>query len=455
MRLLLSALALLTPLPVLAQEDHSMHDMGSVPAEPAPQDHAAMGHTMPAPSAAQDHAGMGHDMAGMTMDQPMSRMRMGGSNYATGGSGTSLLPQADGPMRGVMLSDGDWMVMAHGYAWGVYTDQGGKRGSDKAFVESMAMLSATRDWGGTALQLRAMGSLEPAMGQRGYPNLFASGETANGVPLVDRQHPHDLFMELSARVDTQVAHGTSLFVYGGPVAEPALGPSAFMHRRSARYFALSPIAHHWFDSSHITYGVVTGGVQAGRVQLEGSWFNGREPDEHRWDIDPIKLDSWSIRASWSPSDRWLAQVSTGHLKSPEVTHAGEDEQRTTASLHYSDGAVSAMLAYAAKHRLPGPVLSAFTAEANWDVTSRHSLFGRVENVANDELFPDHDSPLHDAKFRVTRIEGGYAYRIPLPGQTELALGGSVATYLKPAALDAAYGKRPVSYTLFARFALGR
>ncbi|WP_241213627.1 hypothetical protein [Sphingomonas sp. ABOLE] len=439
MRTTFAALALIAPLPAFAQEDHSMHDMGSMPAEPTPQDHAAMGHTM----------------NGMTADQPMPMMRMGGSDHAAGGSGTSLLPQADGPMRGVMLSHGDWMVMAHGYLWGVYTDQGGPRGKDEAFVESMAMLSATRDWGGTSLQLRAMGSLEPAMGQRGYPNLFASGETANGQPLVDRQHPHDLFMELSARADTQVAPGTKLFVYGGPVAEPALGPSAFMHRRSARYFALSPIAHHWFDSSHITYGVVTGGVQAGRVQLEGSWFNGREPDEHRWDIDPIKLDSWSVRASWSPTDNWVAQVSTGHLKNPEVTHAGEDEQRTTASLHYSSGKVSAMVGYAAKHRLPGPVLSAFTAEANWDLTNRHSLFGRVENVANDELFPDHDDPLHDRKFRVTRFEGGYAYRIPLANQTELALGGSVAAYAKPSVLDAAYGKAPLSYTLFARLALGR
>jgi hypothetical protein len=441
LRATLPFLALLAPLPAWAQEDHSMHDMSGMPAETTPP---------------QDHAAMGHMMADTATDQPMPMMRMGGSDHAAGGSGTSLIPLADGPMRGVMLTHGDWMVMAHGYVWGVYTDQGGKRGSDKAFVESMAMLSATRDWGnGTTLQLRAMGSLEPAMGQRGYPNLFAGGETANGQPLVDRQHPHDLFMELSARVDTRVAPGTKVFVYGGPVAEPALGPSAFMHRRSARYFALSPIAHHWFDSSHITYGVVTGGVQAGRVQLEGSWFNGREPDEHRWDIDPIRLDSWSVRASWSPSDRWVAQVSTGRLKQPEVTHPGEDEQRTTASLHYSDGKVSAMVAYAAKNRLPGPVLSAWTAEANWDVTPRHSLFGRVENVANDELFPDHDDPLHDAKFRVTRFEGGYAYRIPLASQTELALGGSVAAYAKPSALDAAYGKAPLSYTLFARFALGR
>ena len=113
-----------------------------------------------------------------------------------------------------------------------------------------------------------------------------------------------------------------------------------------------------------------------------------------------------------------------------------------------------MVAYAAKHRLPGPVLSAFTAEATWDLTRHHSLFARVENVANDELFPDHDDPLHDTKFRVTRFEGGYAYRIPIAEKAELALGGSLAAYAKPKALDAAYGKAPVSATLFARLGLG-
>jgi hypothetical protein len=226
-----------------------------------------------------------------------------------------------------------------------------------------------------------------------------------------------------------------------------------MHRRSARYLALSPISHHWFDSTHITYGVVTAGVSTGLFQLEGSAFKGREPDEERWNLDAPRLDSWSLRATVTPSANWTMQVSHGRLKEPESTHPGEDERRTTASVHYARGGFSAMLGFAAKDRVPGDTLTAWVGEANWDLSKHHSLFGRVENVANDELFPDHADPLHDARFRVTRFEGGYAYRVPL-GQAELALGGSVAAYAKPGALDAAYGKAPVSGTLFARLSLG-
>ena len=373
---------------------------------------------------------------------------------AVTGSGTALLPAAEGAMHGLHLATGDWMVMAHGTLNFVYTDQGGRRGGDMAFVESMAMLSASRELSDHArIELRAMGSLEPAMGQRGYPNLFATGETAYGRPLVDRQHPHDLFMELSARLDVDVAPGAGLFLYGGPVAEPALGPSAFMHRRSARYLALSPIGHHWFDSTHITYGVVTAGVRTRGVQLEGSAFKGREPDEERWNRDAPRLDSWSLRATLTPSPYWALQVSHGRMEEPEVTHPGEDERRTTASAHYARGGFAAMLGFAAKQRGPGDALTAWVGEANWDLSKHHSLFGRVENVANDELFPDHADPLHDRVFRVTRFEGGYAYRVPL-GPAELALGGSVAAYAKPRALDGAYGKSPVSATLFARLSLG-
>lgn len=426
MRITLIALALLTP-SIAAGQDHSMHDM-------------------PMPAPAQDEAHSGEDDGDFS--PPLVRR-------STTGSGTSRLPGADGAMRGLHLTAmaDDWMVMVHGALNLVYTDQGGPRGDDMALVQSMAMLSTSREFGGGRVEFRAMGSLEPALGKRGYPNLFATGETANGRPLVDRQHPHDLFMELSGRVELDVAPGASVFLYGGPVAEPALGPSAFMHRRSARYLALSPISHHWFDSTHITYGVVTAGVRTRAFQIETSAFKGREPDEERWGIDTPKLDSWSVRATLTPSPNWAVQISHGQLKSPEVGHSGADERRTTASVHYARGGFSAMLAGAAKQRVPGDTLTAFVGEANWDIGAHHSLFGRVENVANDELFPDHADPLHDRRFRVTRFEGGYAYRIPI-GQAQLALGGSLATYAKPRALDAAYGRAPVSATLFARLSLG-
>jgi hypothetical protein len=473
-----SLLAFLVASPAIAQEmDHSMHGGMAMPA-PAPT---------PAPIQS-DHAG--HD--GMDMSPPpqggdgMTHLTMHSSHESnigrwsntawccemTGpdgettsfdgtafarfrdGSGTARIPGAENAEPGLHAMTGDWMLMAHGSVSAQYTDHSGPRGDDKFYATSMLMLMAEREaeWG--RFQARTMLSLEPAMDANGYPNLFATGETAGGQPLVDRQHPHDLFMELAARVDVNVGENASVFFYGGPVGEPALGPSAFMHRGSSRYNPEPPITHHWFDSTHITYGVVTAGVATQHWQLEGSAFRGQEPDEHRWNIETPKLDSWSVRATWTPSPQWAVQASYGELKQPEALHPGEDEHRTSASVHYANGeGLSAMAAFSAKDRVPGDTLTAWLGEVNWDISDRHTLFGRVENVANDELFPEHADPLHDAKFRITKLQAGYAYRVPL-GPVTVALGGSVSTWFKPDALDAAYGRHPVGATVFARFILG-
>jgi hypothetical protein len=436
-----SAAALL-PLPAAAQAMPGM-DHGQVAPTPAPS-----------PSGAQP---ADHDMAGMNMqgmDMPGMDMSSMANGNAVPGSGTSLLPGAQGAMHGLHAMTSGWMLMAHGYALGGYTNQSGPRGDDGAVAGSMAMFAAEHDWStGAKLAFHAMFSLDPVLGPRGYPDLFATGETAHGEPLVDRQHPHDFFMELTARLDVPLGAGVTGYLYGGPVGEPALGPSAFMMRRSSVYLPLAPIGHHWFDSTHISFGVVTGGVRTRTLQLEASGFRGQEPDEQRWDLETPWLDSWSLRATWTPSPHWAVEVSHGQITAPEAMHPGEDEARTIASVHYAGGGLSAMLGWSVKDRLPGPALSAWLAEANWDLSKHHSLFGRIENVANDELFPDHADPLHDQKFRVTRIEAGYAYRIPIGKLAELALGGSLAAYAKPEALDAAYGS-PFGYTIFARLALG-
>ncbi len=436
--------AALIPLQVSAQmHDHTGMNHDMAPPAPAPTP-ASPVPVQPDHMSAAEHAAMGH--GGAMSDQPAA--------FETG-SGTSRLPGAVPSMPGIHVMAGDWMVMAHGFVTTQYTDHSGPRGSDKVYSTSMAMLMAGRDTGFGHLQLRSMMSLEPAMSARGYPNLFATGETANGEPLVDRQHPHDLFMELAARIDFNLGSDTTAYLYGGPVGEPSLGPSAFMMRRSSRLNPEPPITHHWFDSTHITYGVVTAGLSSGKWQLEGSAFRGAEPDERRWNIETPKLDSWSVRASWTPSPRWAVQASYGKLKQPEALHPGEDEKRLTASAHYDNGeGLSAMAAFSSKNRVPGATLTAWLAEANWDLDRHNTLFGRLENVANDELFPDHDDPLHDQTFRVSKMQAGYARRFRLD-PFELALGGSLSRYLKPDALDAAYGSNPWGYTLFARLSLGR
>ena len=229
-----------------------------------------------------------------------------------------------------------------------------------------------------------------------------------------------------------------------------------MHRASARLNPEAPISHHWFDSTHITFGVVTAGVASKLWQVEASAFRGQEPDENRWDIETPRLDSWSVRATLTPSPNWAMQVSYGRLDQPEALHPGQDEARTTASVHYNSGnGFAATAAFAAKNRIPGETLTAWLAEANWDIAERHAVFGRFENAENDELFPDHGDPLHDQPFRVSKLQAGYAYTLPLGDVAALSLGGTAAKYFKPDALDAAYGDDPMGYTVFAKLTLGR
>jgi hypothetical protein len=469
-RLLLGAAALaLAPAPVLAQEhEHAMPAPApGVPPMPDECNVTLNGNLIAcnppgAPPRPVPDRPLGNDAVmahgavddGNMQSMDMSGMKMAGMTMSGVGSGTSRVPRNE-KMGGAMLAPGgETMLMLGGYVWPTYTDQSGPRGDDKLYAQSMAMAMLTAPFSGGRFTLNTMMSLDPAMKHNGYPLLFATGEEAYGQPLVDRQHPHDLFMELSGRLDIDVADGTAAFLYGGPVAEPALGPSAFMHRASARYNPEAPISHHWFDSTHITYGVVTAGVAAPRWQLEASAFRGREPDEFRWNIESPQLDSWSARASFAPSPSWLLQASYGELHAPEAAHPGENEHRTTVSAQYNNGrGLSATAAFSAKDRVPGRTLTAWLGEVNWDLAQHHTLFGRIENVENDELFPDHADPLHDVPFRVTKFQAGYAYRIPL-GPVNLALGGTAAAFAKPRALDAAYGKSPMGYTVFAKFSLG-
>jgi hypothetical protein len=436
--------------PAWAQDMPGM-DMSKPMAAPVQREPTA---PKPAPAPPPVHDDMVMDMPGMDHGA-MAHAAMG---HEGGGSGTSRLPLADGPMQGIHLSAGDWMLMVHATVSAQYTSDTGPRGDDKAYATSMAMVMATRqtDWG--KVQLKAMGSLEPFMRHDGYPNLFATGEEAYGKSLVDHQHPHDLFMELAARVDVNTRFG-SVFIYGGPVAEPALGPSAFMHRASARLNPEAPITHHWFDSTHITYGVVTGGLAGAKWQIEGSAFRGQEPDEHRFNIETPRLDSWSLRGTLTPSPAWAIQASYGFLKQPEAGHPGEDERRFTASAHYANGhGLSAMAGFSAKKRVVpggnGPTLTAFLGEAEWDATRHDTLFGRIENVDNDELFPDPASLFHDRAFRVTKFQVGYARRYRI-GPVELAAGGSVSAFAKPALLDTAYARHPMGYTGFVRLSLAQ
>jgi hypothetical protein len=351
-------------------------------------------------------------------------------------SGTAWQP-ASTPMQGLMWGSGGWSGMVHGYADLVYDQQSGPRGADKLFSESMAMVMAQHAAGPGTLTLRAMVSLDPLMGAAGYPLLLQTGETADGItPLVDRQHPHNLFMEMAASYAVPLDEKTSAFVYLGYPGEPALGPVTFMHRLSGMDNPAAPIAHHWLDSTHITYGVATGGLVHGPWKIEASAFNGREPDQHRWGYQPLHLDSWSARASFNPSANWSFQISYGHLRSPEQLAPETRQQRLTASATYDrplpGGNWQTTLAWGQNRDTPGHVLQAGLIESALAL-GPNTLFARAETVQKDDLLPS------GAVFRVGEITLGYVHDWPLAHHVALGTGVAWTRDVVPAALRAAYG----------------
>ena len=317
-----AGVSLLAVAQAAAAQDHSQHTQPTTTA-PSADPHA--GHDMPMPmsdATPVDHASMGHAMTSPYGAWPMSR----------DASGTSWQPDA-GEHAGIHTVRGDWMVMTHALLNLTYDSQSGPRGGDETFVSGMLMTTARRDFDdGSTLNLRAMLSPDPLMGKSGYPLLLAAGETANGVdPLVDRQHPHDFFMELSASYSKRLSEKDSLYGYIGLPGEPAFGPPAFMHRMSAMDSPEAPITHHWLDSTHIVFGVTTLGWAHDRFKIETSAFKGREPDEERWGIDSPRLDSWSVRAAWNPTDEWSLQASYADVSAPEQLEPDEDETKWSAS----------------------------------------------------------------------------------------------------------------------------
>lgn len=376
--------------------------------------------------------------------------------------------------------------MTHGVVTLNVREETGFRGSTDFFHTGMFMGHARRPWGPGSFSLELMVSSEPLTGGQGYPLLLQTGETADGVnPLVDRQHPHDLLMAVAASFRWEVEKGAWAFVYAAPVGSPALGPVAFMHRESGDLNPVAPISHHFMDATHITYGVVTAGVTTDILQLELSWFNGREPNESRWAPDAIRLDSFSGRITVTPGQAWSLQGSFGSLSEPEQLHPAIDVYRATVSVSHrasvGPGSLASTIAWGrntrqettmslgeARDRLPGPlfdhyvdpgslppgsddsllllferrVQSALLAESAYRIGGT-TLFTRYEHASKDELFPPIDVR-HSSFFTVRKVTLGGVVDLFDFWSSGWSLGASGSAHLLPAALHAAYGDRPLS-----------
>jgi hypothetical protein len=353
------------------------------------------------------------------------------------------------------MNDG-WQFMQDGIVFAEFNHQGGARGGDEFVAPNWWMGMATRKTSRGQLTLTGMLSLDPAtVGKDGYREIFQAGEALNGRPLIDRQHPHDVFMQLAAVWRIPVNESTGFTLAGGPVGEPALGPVAFMHRASAADNPTAPLSHHTFDSTHIAFGIVTAAVDHGPFVVEGSLFNGREPDENRWDFDFGRLDSFSGRVWYKPNDEWELQASSGRLKSPEELEPG-NVVRSTGSASWTrrnSAAISSVTAGFGRNDTDHGARQAFFVEG-----SRHAdmntMFGRFEAVQVETALMQTDvvleGPAADVKDPVFAFTLGGVRDVLAWHGFEGGIGGDVTFYAVPGSLQPMYSSHPVSFHIFFR-----
>jgi hypothetical protein len=376
------------------------------------------------------------------------------SPHASSGTGWQPASVPD-PMW--VLSRGGWDLMAHGLVFITYNQQGGPRGEGKAESVNYFMFMEQHRLGRGTLLLRQMFSAESLTSPHpGFPELFQTGETYHGEPFVDHQHPHNVFAELAAFYTVPINQNISWLLYGGPSAEPALGPVTYLHRASASENPAAPLSHHLQDSTHTSFGVVTTGIVISKFKLEGSVFNGHEPNEERWSIQLAPLTSWSARASYAPTKNWVAQYSYGRLEKPEADEPG-NQQRQTASLEYnrsiSDGILgtgnwaSTIIWGRVQKDFESFPLNSYLAESTLNFRRLNYAYTRLELVDKDELFPN--ATTHPA-YRIGAYTFGGVRDFVHSGKWNIGIGSDVTFYSKPAALDPAYGNNPLSFHLFIR-----
>src|SRR5580704_6609353 len=408
----------------------------------------------------QNAGPMNMAMANMNMAPPTTFIE---EILAHSTAGTTAEPNST-PHDMLMAQKGPWTFMFHGVGFLNSQQQTGPRGGDKVFGTSWFMPMAQRDLGNGALTVRGMFSLDPAtITGRQYPELFQLGETAFGKPIVDGQHPHDFFMELAVLYDWKAAKDTLLSFYAAPVGDPAIGPEAFPHRVSASEDTLAPLGHHLQDSTHIADDVVTLGLAYKIARIEVSGFHGREPDEHRWEIQAGAIDSWSARLTLNPTKNWSGQYSITRLHSPEQLFPRQDTLRMTASVTYnrplrdnSWGNWATTLIWGRNQDSPGAeVFNGYLAESTARFAKHNYAWTRMENVdrTNELLLGENPLPPGFQERFLARLQAytfGYDHEWNFIPRVSSALGGQYTLYAAPPSLDSIYGSHPMGVLVFLR-----
>ena len=370
-------------------------------------------------------------------------------------SGTSWAPDS-GAAYGVHRHAGAWDLMLHGNAFVQFIYEppanvhrtGGPQTTQTTSV-NWGMLMARRRIGEGRFGIDVMLSLEPwTVPVCGTLNYFQTGEMCGGDTIHDRQHPHDLFMELAAQYDRPLGSGARWQIYGGVSGEPALGPPAFPHRLSALDNPIAPITHHWLDSTHISLASSPApssqkmegrriGLQRPRTRRRSKKYRPRTA-RFRVRARDLAADAAARATGFRPaisptpssnSRRIHARVTRGSpprrsTSARSVPAGGHRPWPTASTVH-----TCSCLVCSTTFRYSSAVL----AETTLMMNERHSVFGRFElagKLAHD-LHLDTD-PL--AVLPVAKLQAGYVWHFKM-GPSSVGIGVSPSVSRVPPALS--------------------
>ncbi len=220
-----------------------------------------------------------------------------------------------------------------------------------------------------------------------------------------------------------------------------------MHRLSIMDSPEAPISHHWLDSDHITFGVVTLGYVKGDWKLEASRFRGREPDQFRYNIETGALDSTAVRLSWNPNRNWALQASWADAKSPEQLDPSVNQTRWSMSAIYTvpvgqGGWWSTTAAWG--RRSDGVQdLDAWALESAIKPNPAWTVFSRLEQTQNNEL-------VAGPTYTVAKASIGAIHDWSVSDHVKIGLGGLYAVNFIPSGLKSTYGDSPDGAMAFVR-----
>lgn len=368
---------------------------------------------------------------------------------------TFSLPALVPPDRGIRYDGLKAKWLFWGYMQPVFDKQGGCFDEHNVYANNEFLALAQVGKHCDTLNFRTIFSVEPGtIGKCGYPLIFSTGYTANGITeRLNSYPPLDFVTELSGSYVHQWQKGRIYSYFGLPGATVL---NLLPQQRIAEFFMpTGSITHRYMTSTDIVYGVGSAGATLYGMCLEGSFFTGKSQDERYWKIKRPHFDSWALRLSYCYEDRFSFQASYGSIHDTDPVELCVKNKRFLFSAAYNvlteDTLWNATIAYAHNRYYPGEDIHSALLESCFIAYNKHILFGRYEYTQTDaSLAYRSREDLTDVLYKVQKIGLGYRYQCKPIMHALWSFGVSGDFSIVPRNLQSVYGQHPFSWYLFLR-----